>query len=65
MSDAHKELLEAAMPLVEYLKKHTQGNHMKVIVETDYVEVVQGVSGLSIEEIRTETDQNQTETCNN
>lgn len=65
MKETHEELLAAALPLVEYLKKHTQGNHMKVIVETDYVEVVQGVSGLSIEEIRTETDQNQTETCNN
>ncbi len=68
MSDTHKELLEAAMPLVEYLKKHTQGNHMKVIVETDYVEVVQGVSGLSIEEVgnnRAETGNNRTETGNN
>lgn len=68
MSDTHKELLEAAMPLVEYLKKHTQGNHMKVIVETDYVEVVQGVSGLSIEEVgnnRAEAGNNRTEIGNN
>lgn len=68
MSDTHKELLEAALPLVKYLKKHTQGNHMKVIVETDYVEVVQGVSGLSIEEVgnnRTETGNNRTEIGNN
>ena len=68
MKETHEELLAAARPLVEYLKKHTQGNHMKVIVETDYVEVVQGVSGLSIEETgnnRTETGNNRTDKVNN
>ena len=56
MKETNNELMAAAMPLVEYLKKNTQGVHMKVIVETDYVELVQGVAGLSIEENSTSGD---------
>lgn len=57
-NDTHEELMAAAKPLVEYLKKQQQGIHMKVIVETDYVEVVQGVYGINVLEQRKEPENN-------
>lgn len=52
MSDkiTHEELQKAATPLISLIKKYSHSLHIKVIVEEDYVEVLEGKIGLSIKE---------------
>lgn len=46
----HEELQKAAQPLIDIIRKHSTSLHLKVVVEEDYVEVLEGKIGLSIRE---------------
>lgn len=51
-SREQEELYKVAKPLVEFIKAHYD-IHTKVVVETDYIEVLSGISGISTKDFET------------